>query len=46
MASSQIEQEDIFVFDLSNDQQYIGTGMRNGELTIWKILQEGEDQGS
>ena len=30
VASSQADQEDIFVLDLSNDNQYIGTGMRNG----------------
>ena len=40
------DQEDIFVFDVSADQKYLGTGMRNGEVTIWEFLEDGEDQGS
>lgn len=31
------DQADVFVCDISKDGKYVASGMRNGELTIWKL---------
>lgn len=31
------DQNDVFVCDISKNGKYVASGMRNGEVTIWKL---------